>query len=145
MIKKIYYAFKNNFYWIRAVSDAAKADYLSAKKNLQKIIDYPAGKKAELELLLAMLDYHLEDFENSFFCIKAFRNRIELSQRHNKDEKNYLHCYADRILYGLKKVVDDSKIVPYLGDFTTLKKECVRKDIQLNFPLSLVTKDEISN
>ncbi|MEX1032011.1 MAG: hypothetical protein WDZ30_01495 [Cellvibrionaceae bacterium] len=134
LVSKFVNATKGAPLWIEAFENMAKEEWSAAKATLNEYSKYAPRNDPQYFLAEALVSYKLDDYAASCHFLELARRGIDEGEKYSIEEKNYLHCYADRLA---EKIYVDKDFAEFFGDFSALRFEKVRSVLKLNFPLSL--------
>lgn len=127
------------FIWSKALDAVASNDYRKSRELLDKNSDFCSGKDVEHHLLSGLVYYRTDEFSKSLSDIVISMELLEKSKHYSEEEKNYLYCYADRLINKMVDSLPEGASQPeYRGDFTKINKSDIREGIRLNFPLTII-------
>lgn len=118
--------------WVKAFDQISNKDWEGAILTLNAYSKFPPKGDPQYFIAVALVQYNLGEFDQSLKSIGVARDRVFKSSKYSFSEKNYLHCYLDRLAEKLVSYGDEQE---FYGDFSSLKLNEVNKVLQHNFPL----------
>jgi hypothetical protein len=136
MLQRIVNAFRGGRLWWAALDYLGKRDYAAAHRALVAFRNYAPRIHPESRVMEVCLSHKLGDLETLPMALEHARCEIELSNNYSRAEKNYLHCYLDRIADKMDSGFAGG--TRYRGDFSRIGQRDIPNRLRRIFPLHLV-------
>jgi hypothetical protein len=139
MIRRIFDAFRLAIRRVRMEDHIAHKRYDRAQQDLELLRPQRANMTPQFDIFLSLVLLRLEQYQDALNALEMARDSIELKMKESPHERNYLHCYCDRITYhvrlGLGQSASNSE---FYGDFTAIDQSRVSRETIESFPLGLL-------
>ncbi len=135
-IKRMIFAPYVSFTWVKAVELAAYENYEKSYKLLGRLQSF-METDPEYQLLKALVMYRMNNSSSALISLNRFYEVIEGHNSYSNVERNYLCCYADKLLNSLSLSNEDVVSRKFRGKFEELNLDLVNSQIKINFPLEM--------